>query len=73
MAVTTRDLDRLVSRTELTPVSKTALRGVRRAIMTGLAEDPEEGKARWSIEILSRGGNTVRFKFSFKKVTDDRA
>lgn len=56
----------------MTPVSKTALRGVRRAIMTGVADDPQEGRAQWSIEILSRGGNTVRFKFSFKKVEDDR-
>ena len=68
MAATIRDLDRLVSKTELTPVTKTALRGVRRAIISGYAEDPTEGKANWSIEILSKGGRTVRFRFSFKKV-----
>ena len=68
MAATIRDLDRLVSKTDLTPVSKTALRGVRRAIISGHAEDPHEGKADWSIEILSKGGNTLRFRFSFKKV-----
>lgn len=68
MAATIRDLDRLVSRTELNPVSKTALKGVRRAIISGLASDPEEGKAEWRIGITSRGGNAVRFHFSFKKV-----
>ena len=72
MAATIRDLDRLVSKTELTPVTKTALRGVRRAILTGLASDPEEGEAEWRIGITSRGGNAMRFHFSFKKVTNDR-
>lgn len=71
MAVTIRDIDRLVSKTELSPVSKTALRGVRHAVMTGLASDPEEGKAEWRIGITSRGGNAVRFHFSFKKVSND--
>lgn len=67
MAITPRDLDRLVSRTEFTPVTKTALREVRRAVMTGYASDPTEGDAEWRIGISTRGGTAVRFSFSFKK------
>lgn len=68
MAVTPKDLDRLVSRTEFNPVTKRALREVRQAVMTGYASDPEAGEAEWKIAISTRGGTPVRFHFSFKKV-----
>lgn len=65
---TTRDLDRLVSRTNLTPVSKKVLREVRVAMMTGRASDPTVGEAEWSIGVVSRGGSSFRYRFSLKKV-----
>ena len=68
MSVTTRDLDRLVSNTMLTPVSKRALKEVRHAIMTGRATDPIAGSADWEIGISNRGNTGMTFKFSFKKV-----
>lgn len=67
MAITPRDLDRLVSETEITPVTKRALREVRQAVMTGYASDPERGRADWKISISTRGGTAVRFHFSYKR------
>ncbi len=66
--MTTRELDRLVSRTEFDPARKRALREVRQAVMTGYATDAIEGAAEWQIAISTRGGTAVRFQFSFKKV-----
>lgn len=65
---TTRDLDRLVSKTNLNPVAKKVLREVRVAMMSGRASDPVVGDAEWSIGIVSRGGSDFRYRFSFKKV-----
>ncbi len=63
-----KDLDRLVSRTDLTPVSKQALREVRKAVISGRSGDPQVGQADWRIEIVTRGGSTARLRFSMKKV-----
>lgn len=68
MAMTTRELDKLVSKTDITPGTKRALREVRQAVMTGYASDPVEGDAEWRIAISTRGGSAMRFSFSFKKV-----
>lgn len=68
MAVAIKDIDRLVSRTQLTLVSKRALREVRHAVLTGRATDPVAGSADWEIGITSRGGSGYKFRFSFKKV-----
>lgn len=65
---TTRDLDRLVSKTELNPVSKKVLREVRVAMMSGRASDPEVGQADWTIGFVSRGGSDIRWRFALKKV-----
>ncbi len=64
----TKDLDRLVSKTHLTPVSKQALREVRRAMVAGRSGNPEIGEADWQIGIVTRGGSSARFRFSMKKV-----
>lgn len=65
----TKELDRLVSRTQLTPINKIALREVRKAMMTGRAGSPEAGEADWSIGIITRGGTDIRFHFEMKKVS----
>jgi hypothetical protein len=67
--MTTRDLDRLVSKTELNPVNKQVLREVRKAVMSGRAGDAVIGEADWMIGMVSRGGSGMRFHFSFKKVS----
>lgn len=68
MALAIRELDRLVSKTEINPVSKRALKEVRRAVMTGVATDADQNKAQWRIGISTVGGTVVHFSFSFKKV-----
>jgi len=65
--VTTRDLDRLVSKTEITPASKRALREVRTAVMSGYVGDPVVGGAKWSVGIESRNGQAVKMTFAFRR------
>lgn len=68
--MTINDLDRLMSKTDLNPLSKSALRGVRRAIMSGRCGDAEIGSGSWAIEMDSLNGAPLRMRFSFKR--DDR-
>ena len=54
----------------MNPISKKALRSVRKAVMSGRCGDPEVGSGSWSISIESREGQPVRMRFSFKRDTD---
>lgn len=63
----TRDLDRLIGQTELTPITKRALRGVRRAVMTGKASDPVVGRYDWEVEVQTRNGTAAKFRFTLRK------
>jgi hypothetical protein len=65
--MTIQDLDRLVTKTNMTPASKRALKEVRRAVMTGGAIDPDVGAASWSIALDTLAGMPVRMSFSFKR------
>lgn len=58
-------LDRLVSKTEMTPVSKQALRHVRKAVLSGRVEDPVLGNGYW--EVAMSGS---RLRFTLRKETD---
>lgn len=66
--VDTKELDRLVSKTELSPISKQALREVRKAVVSGRATDPKVGDVDWEVGIVTRGGSSMVFRFSMKKV-----
>jgi len=68
--MTIRDLDRLVTKTELTPVSKTALKEVRKAVMSGRCGDTNIGRASWSITLDTSSGSGVKMNFSFKRDED---
>lgn len=68
--MTVRELDRLVTKTQLSPVSKKALRFVRKAVVSGTCGDASVGHASWSVSIDSTEGTPVRMSFSFKRVTD---
>lgn len=68
--MTIRDLDRLVSRTDMNPISKMALRSVRRAVITGRCGDPEVRSGSWSVVVDTSGGQPTRMTFSFKRDTD---
>lgn len=65
--MTVQDLDRLIGRTELSPLTKHALRGVRKAVMSGRASDPKVGRYDWSVGVETRNGTGVRFSFSLRK------
>lgn len=58
----TRDLDRLVSKTELTPASKRALRHVRSRAMSGVLHDPVVGNGYWEVAM-----DGARLRFSLRK------
>lgn len=68
--MTIRDLDRLVTKTDMTPVSKSALKIVRKAVMNGRCGSPEVGEARWSISVDTESGRGVKMNFSFKRESD---
>jgi hypothetical protein len=61
----TRDLDRLVGKTEMTPTSKRALRHVRESVMRGRVADPVLGNGCWEVAV-----NGARLRFSFRKDKD---
>jgi hypothetical protein len=63
-----RDLDRLVSKTELTPASKRALRHVRTRVMSGVLHDPVVGNGYWEVAM-----DGARLRFSFRKDTHGRS
>lgn len=65
--MTTRELDRLVSQTEMTPAAKQALRVVRKAVMSGHATEPEVHRYDWKVGVSQRNGGGVRFSFSLRK------
>lgn len=65
--MTIRDLDRLVSKTEMTPTSKTMLRRVRKAVMSGQVVDSQQRKGTWTVALDSDGGSKVTMSFSFKR------
>lgn len=65
--LTIQDLDRLVSKTELTPTNKKALRAVRKMSITDV--DPLVGKRSWSISVDSYEGQPMMLSFSFKVVS----
>lgn len=67
--MTIRELDRLVSKTEITPLSRQGLRAVRKAVMSGRCSDPQLGGGTWSVSMTSIGGSPVRMNFSFKRDT----
>ena len=68
--MTVPELDRLVSKTEINPTSKNALKIVRSMVMKGMCGDAEIGRAGWSVSVDTIAGKPVRMSFSFKRVQD---
>ncbi len=65
--MTVQDLDRLVSKTVMTPVARSALLSVRKAVMSGRCGDATIGEGSWAISIDTEVGRQVRMSFSFKR------
>jgi hypothetical protein len=62
-----RDLDRLVTKTELNPLVKLALRRVRRAIEAGSVEGFSISKNSWSARVKDPAGLSVTWTFYMRK------
>ena len=66
-----RELDRLVSKTELTPTSKLMLRRVRRSVMRGkVAGPPQVGRYTWSVMVEDLGGG-AKVTFQLRRANDE--
>lgn len=61
-----RELDRLVNRTELTPVNKAVLKKVREAVLRGKCDGPYLSRYTWEVRVEGAGA-FQRVKFSLKK------
>lgn len=62
----TRDLDRLVTKTELNPFVKMALRRVRKAIETGNVTGFRINKNSWSVKVADPKGLSCTWTFTLK-------
>lgn len=62
----TRDLDRLVSRTDINPFAKMALRRVRRAISEGNVTSYSISKHSWSVRVANPKGLSCTWTFTLK-------
>lgn len=65
------DLDRVVSKTELSPLTKIFLRRVRRAIAAGDVEGFRMNKSSWSIRVMDRTGFSCTYVFNLRKANGD--
>jgi len=65
--VDVRDLDRAVSRTELSPLVKLFLRRVRRAIDRGDVEGFTITKSAWSVSVMDTTGFCCTYVFALRK------
>ena len=62
----TRDLDRMVTQTELNPFVKMALRRVRKAIDTGNVTGFTISKNSWSVKVADPRGLSCTWTFTLK-------
>jgi hypothetical protein len=67
MTATVQELDRLVSKTVLDPVTKRGLRIVRRAIETGRAGEVVIADHQWTVPVDSPDGTPIRVSFRLRK------
>lgn len=66
--VNIRELDRLVSKTEITPASKLLLRAVRKSTMRGRVRGPEMSRHTWAVIVEDFGNSGATFRFNLKRV-----
>lgn len=66
-----KDLDRVVSKTELSPLVKIFLRRVRRAVDAGDVEGFRIDKSSWSVSVMDRTGFSCTYVFKLRKANGD--
>ena len=65
--MTLQDLDRLITRTDMTPIAKKVMGSVRSAVLSGQAGDPLTNSITWSVSIQTDGGYPATMTFSWKR------
>lgn len=65
--MTVSELDRLMSKTELTPESKMALRHVRKAIVRGESGEARILRSEWSVSVSGEKGMPVTMRFAYRR------
>lgn len=65
--MTIRELDRLVTKTDINDMSKRALRSVRTAILAGKNMALNLDSSKWSVAFENEYGNEMKVSFSFRK------
>lgn len=65
----TRELDRLINLTEMTPVNKTVLRQLRKSVMSGRVDGPFLSKYHWTVTVVGAGA-FQRVTFALRRVKD---
>lgn len=68
-----RDLDRVMSKTELNALTKLFLRRVRKAIDAGDVSGFAINKSRWSVSVMDRTGFCCTYTFTFRKEHGEEA
>ena len=68
--MTIKELDRLVTLTDLTPSAKQMLRVVRSAVITGRCGDAQRGSGTWSVAMDTQSGTAMRMSFKYKRDTN---
>lgn len=66
-----RDLDKVVSKTELSPLVKVFLRRVRKAIDSGDVDGFRMDKSSWSISVMDHTGFSCTYVFKLRKENGD--
>ena len=61
-----RELDRLVSKTEMTPTTKLLLRYVRQAVYKGKTGEAEVREYSWTVPV-DGDGTPMRFQFRMRR------
>ncbi len=65
--MTVNELDRLMSKTELTPEAKVALRHVRKAITRGESGEARIMRSEWSVSVSGERGQPVTMRFAYRR------
>jgi hypothetical protein len=65
--MTLKELDRLVTKTDMNEVSKKALRYVRSAVEKGKCSSATLGAGVWSVSLENELGSPLTMSFSFRK------
>jgi type 1 glutamine amidotransferase len=65
--MTVKELDRLINKTEITPMSKKALQHIRSAITSGKCGEFNVGHSSWWVNVDNEFGNAVRMSFTLRK------